>query len=259
MHLVPIVTSRAIRDDRVACRVGAFGAACTLVGILLSGPLALLAINATHPQPPWAGAEVFALNYHPIQALPYLGGLALVAGLVLLVTSSHVLARPEQKAFTTAAVVLAAVFASFIFLNYTVQTTFLPTLARYHDARNAAIISMLSLVNPTSLAWVVEMWGYAFVGVATWLVAPVFAGSRLEWFTRYTFVANGVLSVIGGLATTARPGWVLTVPGLAAFALWNVLLCAMAILALLTFRRRGRAAAAQALPSSLAERQPARA
>jgi hypothetical protein len=59
----------------------------SLIGIVLSGPLALILINATHPQPGWAGAAIFALNYHPIQACPYLGGLALVAGLILLVAS----------------------------------------------------------------------------------------------------------------------------------------------------------------------------
>ena len=97
---------------------------------------------------------------------------------------------------------------------------------------------MFSMSNPTSLAWAIEMWGYAFIGVATWLVAPVFHGSRLERLTALAFVANGPVSVAGGLLTTARPGWVMTTPGLAAFTGWNLLLAAMAGLALAVFRRR---------------------
>ena len=79
-------------------------------------------------------------------------------------------------------------------------------------------------------------WG--FLGVATWLLAPVFRGSALERATAMTFVANGAVSVVGTLWTVARPGWVMTGVGLAMFAAWNLLLAAMALLALLSLGRR---------------------
>ena len=219
-------------------RLGMAAAITTLLGIVVSGPLALLVVNATHPQPPWQNAALYARSYHPVQVFPYLGGLLLVVGLVLLVTSVHALADRDLKVRTGTAQILAAVFATFIFFNYVVQTTYLPTLATHYDDRYAATVSMFSMSNPTSLAWAIEMWGYAFIGVATWLVAPVFHGSRLERLTALAFVANGPVSVIGGLLTTARPGWVMTTPGLVAFAGWNLLLAAMAGLALAVFRRR---------------------
>jgi hypothetical protein len=84
------------------------------------------------------------------------------------------------------------------------------------------------------------MWGWGFFGVATWLVAPVFGGSALERATRLTFRGNGPVSVVGALATVARPGWVMTPAGLAAFAAWNLLLAAMALLAFLSLRQRLR-------------------
>ena len=40
------------------------------------------------------------------------------------------------------------------------------------------------------------------------------------------------------LLTAARPGWVMSPPGLIAFASWNVLVVVMAALALAVFRRR---------------------
>ncbi len=222
------------------CRAGIYGAVGTLLGVLLSGPLAVALVAATRPQPPWHGAEVFARSYHPIQTGPYLGGIVLVAALVALLTSIHAMAREEQKVQTHMALVFTGVFATLIFFNYVVQTTFVPELARAYEESNAPVIAAFSMANPTSLAWGIEMWGWGFLGVATWLVAPVFRGSRLERATALAFIANGPVSLLGGLWTVARPGWVLTSAGLVAFAIWNVLLALMASLALMAFRRRLR-------------------
>jgi hypothetical protein len=211
-----------------------------LVGILLSGPLAVVLVSLTHPQPPWGGAAVFARSYHPVQLLPYAGGIVLVTALVMLVSSLHAAAPDEQRVSSTGALILTGTFAAFIFFNYVVQTAFIPDLASRYEPANAPIISTLSMANPRSLAWGIEMWGWGFFGVATWLVAPVFGGSALERATRLTFRGNGPVSVVGALATVARPGWVMTPAGLAAFAAWNLLLAAMALLAFLSLRQRLR-------------------
>ena len=135
---------------------------------------------------------------------------------------------------------LTAVFASLIFLNYVVQTTFLPALARDYEAAYAGIIVAFSMSNPKSLAWGIEMWGWGSSASTTWLVAPVFRGSRLERAAALAFIANGPVSILGALWTVAQPGWVMTPAGLAASALWNVLLVAITALALVVFRRRLR-------------------
>jgi hypothetical protein len=163
-------------------------------------------------------------------------------------SSIHAAGRDELRARTSAALVVSAVFASVIFFNYVVQTTYLPVLAKEYEESNAGMIAALSMANPKSLAWGIEMWGWGFLGAATWLVAPVFRGGRLERATNLAFIANGPLSIFGALWTAVRPGWVLTPAGLVAFALWNLLLAAMAVLALAVFRSRlrGRSPAAQA-------------
>lgn|GEM_PF-479646 len=218
-------------------RTGRRAALGVLLGVLLSGPLAVALVSATHPQPAWRDAELFARHYHSVQLLPYAGGIVLVAALIVLVASLHAGARPEQRPLTTAALVFTAGFASFIFLNYVVQTTFVPQLARHYDPTNAALIAALSMTNPTSLAWAIEMWGWGFLGIATWLVSPVFGRSKVERAAALTFVANGPVSVAGALGTIVRPGWVMTTAGLVAFAAWNVLLAAMATLTVLALRR----------------------
>ena len=177
-----------------ALRAGKLAALGTLTGVLLSGPFALLMVNVTHPQPPWRDARLFASSYHPIQLLPFAGGLLLVASLVLLMVSLYALAQREHKVRVATAQIFTAVFA-------------------------------------------VEMWGYAFLGVGTWLAAPVFRGGRVAHATTWAFVANGPVSIAGAVWTAAVPRWVQTPAGLAAFSGWNLLVAVMAILALLSFRR----------------------
>ncbi|HEX6275562.1 MAG TPA: hypothetical protein VFZ53_21120 [Polyangiaceae bacterium] len=225
-------------DDAGACRTGAHGAACTLLGALLSGPVAMLAVQTTHPQPPWQGPEVFVRNHHPVQALPFFLGFFLVSGFVVLIASLHALAREEHRALTGAALALAAAFAALVFLNYTIQTTFVPALVSDYTAGNDPLLSALTLSNPKSLGWALEMWGYALLGMATWLVSPVFRESRLERAAAWAFIANGPASIVAAVWTAFEPGWELTGPGLISFALWNLLVVAMAVLAFRAFRRR---------------------
>lgn len=231
-------------DSRSPLRAGIVAATVTLVGALASGPLAQLVVAGTHPQPPWQDARTFVAKYHPVQALPFLLGFLLVAGFVVLVASLHTLASARLRARTQSAIVFTAAFSALVLFNYAVQTTFVPALVSADDEASAQLIAALTMTHPASLGWSLEMWGYAWLGVATWLVAPVFAGTRVERAARATFAANGPISIAGGFWTALQPGWVMTRPGLIAFALWNALVIAMCVLALLAFARRLRSAAA---------------
>lgn len=190
-----------------------------LVGSILSGPVALAIVGATHPQPSWSGPETFAAHFHRIQTLPFFFGLLMVAGFVVLVGG---LRDSVARMFTS-------VFAALVFLNYVIQTTFVPELVRGGDA---ALLSALTMTNPRSLAWGLEMWGYGFLGVATWIVARKIE----DRVTSIAFVANGVVSVVGAFATALSRDWLLTTAGLAAFGAWNLLVVVMCVLVLV--RRR---------------------
>src|SRR6187401_650634 len=56
-------------------------------GALLSGPVAMVVVSQTAPQPPWTHVDAFVDHYHPVQALPYLLGYGLLAGFVLFAAS----------------------------------------------------------------------------------------------------------------------------------------------------------------------------
>jgi hypothetical protein len=239
-HRAAVEAGAAVaRDDRrPALRAGALAAACTLIGTLASGPIALFVLHTTHPQPDWQDARVFARHYHPIQSLPFFLGLLLVSGFVLLIASLHVLAEMRMRARTQAALVFTSAFAALVLLNYAVQTTFVPRLTVPYLDANGPLLAALTMSNPRSLGWSLEMWGYGWLGVATWLVAPVFSGNRLERVTACTFVANGPISIAGALWTALDADWLLSTTGLLMFAAWNALVVIMSALAFQVFRAR---------------------
>lgn len=214
------------------------GAGLALVGAIASGPLSLWALALTHPQPSWRDAATFAAAYHSIQALPYALGCLLVGGFVVLVASLHHLAPTAARARTTAALAFVAAFAAMIISNYAVQTTLVPALLRSGTASDLQLAAAITMANPRSLGWALEMWGYAVLGVATWLAAPVFAGSSLERAARVLFTINAPVSLVAAVAAAVRPGWVATPIGLAAFMAWNGLVVAMTVVALLAMRAR---------------------
>jgi hypothetical protein len=125
-----------------------------------------------------------------------------------------------------------------IAFNYICQTTFVPALARAYEPAFAPAISTLSLQNPKSLAWAIEMWGYGLFGIATWLMAPVLDRTRIERAAGRLMIANGVMSLAGGFVTTLELDWVMTVAGIVNYVLWNALMLALAALLVASFRAR---------------------
>ncbi|HYJ09571.1 MAG TPA: hypothetical protein VEX18_11195 [Polyangiaceae bacterium] len=164
--------------------------------------------------------------------------MSLVRGLLIALAALHRLAEPRLKARTTLAQLFAAAFAVFIFLNYVIQVAFVPVLVRPFEAEHGALLAALTMSNPTSLTWGLEMWGYGLLGVATWLCADVLrSASRVSRAAAACFVANGPISILGAFATAWSPSWLMKPVGLVAFGLWNLLVVLMCGLALASLHR----------------------
>jgi len=221
-------------DARRTVRLGALTA---LVGTLLSGPIGLGLVHWISPQPEWRDAQTFVTAFHRIQEFPFFAGFLLIIGFVVLIAGLHAGAWDRSRARSTAALVLTAAFAAIIGINYIMQTTFVPGLVRSYSAEQAPVLAAVTMANPGSLAWALEMWGYAALGAATWLCAFSFVGGRLARATRYLFFANGPLSIGAAIAMALWPGWVLTAFGLFAFVAWNALVIAMTALAIAAAKR----------------------
>jgi hypothetical protein len=224
--------------ERTTLRLGIYGAITNLAGILLSGPLGLLLVALVHPNPAWTTPQVWAANYHPIQTLPFFAGFLLLGGYVVMLAATHQLAEAKDKVYTQIALLFTTAFVTLIFFNYITQTTFLPALARGYRPEYDPIITAFSFANPQALCWAIEMWGYALLGVATWLTAVVFKRNRVEKITAWLMIANGVYSLVGGFLSAANLGWVMTTPGLVNYSVWNVLVLFLSIFFLLSLRKR---------------------
>jgi hypothetical protein len=195
-------------------------AALVLAGAVLSGPVAMLVVALVSPQPAWIDVSAFADHYHPMQLLPYALGYILLAGFVFFAASCHALAAPSLRPRTSAALVFTGIYASLVFTNYTVQLGFIPRMLN----DRADYLSALTMANPASFAWFLEMFGYAAMGVATWLLANTFGGSRRGDVVRYLLISNGILSIIGAACTALFDRWVFSTAGLLSFGAWNLLI-----------------------------------
>jgi len=215
--------------------LGLAAAIITICGTLFSGPLAFLAVSAIQPQPEWGGPQVYVDNFHPIQSITFYFGFLLVCGSVLMIAYIY---YTSQDFRTLLALIFTSIACGLISFNYFTEATFIPALVRNYTPAQDAILTTFAVTNPYSLFWVIEMWGYGFLGLGTLFAAGFFTTRGLEGVTRVLFLANGVVSLAGALYTSIRLEWVLSVAGLVSYGLWNILYLALAVLFLLVVRRR---------------------
>jgi hypothetical protein len=86
-----------------AYSIGTLGSILSAIGILTSGPLALLVVALVQPQPLWNGPTLFVDSFHRIQTLPFYFGYLLVTGSILMLVSVYLLSK--QRAAALAALV----------------------------------------------------------------------------------------------------------------------------------------------------------
>jgi len=157
-------------------------------------------------------------------------GYVLLAGFVFFSASCHAMAAAPLRPQTSAALVFTGIYAALVFTNYTIQLGFIPRVL----VNRPAYLSVLTMANPESFAWFLEMFGYAAMGVATWLLASGFKGSRRADVIRYLLIGNGVVSIIGAACTALFDRWVFSAAGLVSFAGWNLLIAACFLLIAIT-------------------------
>jgi hypothetical protein len=226
-------------DGRAAARLGYWAGNVVLVGLLLSGPCGVLAAGALAPQPPWTGAAAFMAHYHSIQSIPFLCGFLLVLGFPALHLA---IAMRSRRPASILALIYATVFASLISFNYLAQGVVVPGAARGLEAGAGVVITLLSMANPASVCWPIEMIGYGFLGLASLFAAPAFKdGSRWDRAAAGLLVANGVTSLLGAGLEAVDTSWVLTPAGLAGYIVWNLIVMAMVVALTASFRQRLRA------------------
>ena len=222
-------------DSSILYRLIAISAGVVIAGMILSGPPGVFLVGQLHPQPEWVDAATFMKHYHPLQLFPYAGGFVLIIGFAFFIASSYQLAvLASQKVPAVLAVIFVAAFAVMIGLNYSLQVAWVPVLIRTQDP----LLARITMYNPQSVAWALEMFGYGFLGLSTWCISLVFWGSRRMNIIRYLLIANGFLSIASAIIATGGVAWFYETAGIIAYISWNLLIIVTMALIYFEFRRR---------------------
>jgi hypothetical protein len=203
-------------------------------GIILSGPPMVFLVEHLKPQPGWVDAETFIANFHWLQTLPYWFGFILIIGNVLFIVSAGRLSSIRDRIQSSLSVICAGIYGSLVSINYAIQIAFVPAMV----SDSNQILEFVSMVNPKSICWILEMFAYAILGIAYWLVSIAFQGKGILNIIKYLMIFNGIASLLGVLIPVFDPELLLESESIMGYVLWNVLIVLIMSLILIAFRKK---------------------
>jgi hypothetical protein len=167
-------------------------------------------------------------NYSAIQNLPYYFGF-IDWGMLMLVSATTLITMKKMRKKFHLLVALGGqlFFVRWISFNYICQTTFIHNLALHYKPEYDSVISAFSMSNPLSYCWANEMWGYGLLGLATLLMSGYYAGKNN--LIRWLLIINGIGSLFGAIWIIIDVSWVMTIIGMIAYVVWNVLMIVLII------------------------------
>ena len=219
--------------------------ALIIIAASLLGPGWVFVDAAVRHPVPWTDAATWAAGYRWFMAVPPLLGFPLLYGFVLFVAGARRL--DEQRGGRVDPVpvlLLTAIYGALVAFNYIANAFYVGQAS----SSDLGAVSALSVANPRSLCWAIELSAYGVLGMVTWLVAPTF---REEWAVALLLRTNGVVSVACAAVALFDLAWVQTPIGLAFYAAWNLLVVVLMVLVARAFRSTPGGA-------SIASPQPAR-
>jgi len=205
-----------------------------IIGIILSGPPLVFLIEHLKPQPDWVDVNTFVLNFHILQTLPYWFGFVLIIGNTLFIVSASRLPSIRDKIHSQLSIICVVIYATLASINYAIQTTAIPAMV----SDSNFILDTFSMVNPTSICWTIEMFAYAILGIAFWLVSVAFQENRILIVIKYLMIFNGVVSVLGILIPVIDPKLLLESESIIGYIFWNLLLVLIMTLIIISFRKK---------------------
>lgn len=204
-------------------RFGRVAVITNMFGIVFSGLVFPVLSLILTPQPQWRDAALFVESFHPLQTATFFCGYFLVIGSLLTFIVLYKTAPENRKLWALSGLVINVVFTTVVFLNYIIQTTYIPYLANNNPPETATILTVFTMANPGSFAWALEMYGWGGIGLSFILMAFIFNHGKLAKTLKILFLANGICSVASALMTSFDMKWLFSPAGLTALVVWNVL------------------------------------
>ena len=209
-----------------------------MFGIIFSGLVFPVLAMIICPQPEWQGAELFVKSFHPLQTATFFCGNFLVIGSLLTFIVLYLTTHVEKKVWALSALAINVVFTAVVFLNYIIQTTYVPYLAVNNPPETATVLAVFTMANPGSFAWALEMYGWGGIGLSFIFMAFIFGNGKYERLLKILFLANGICSFVSAIMTSINMNWLFSPAGLTALVVWNVLVFVIDIFLLKYFRNK---------------------
>jgi hypothetical protein len=208
-----------------------------MFGIVFSGLVFPVLSLILTPQPPWRDAALFVESFHPLQTATFFCGYFLVIGSLLTFIVLYKTAPESRKIWALSGLVINVVFTAVVFLNYIIQTTYIPFLANNNPPETTTVLPVFTMANPGSFAWALEMYGWGGIGLSFIFMAFIFENTKPEQTLKILFLVNGICSVASALMTSFDMNWLFSPAGLTALVVWNVLVFVIDIFLLQHFRK----------------------
>jgi hypothetical protein len=163
--------------------------------------ICFVAIFKLNPIFEWTGLAdyiTYTKNYN--QSFKYLAQAAMLVfapAFLILLHSINDYASEDKKILSKISVSFATIFAACIGINYFVQISSVRlSIAKVQIAGLEQFIQS----NPISGIAGINMVGWTlFFSLASFFIAPVFAGNRLNKVIKYAFISNGIVCILGGI------------------------------------------------------------
>jgi hypothetical protein len=217
-------------------RFGRMAIYLNIFGIIFSGLVFPVLATLLYPQPRWQNPELFIQSFHPLQTATFFCGYFLVIGSLLTFVALYFISNQSKKIWAFSALAINVVFTAVVFLNYIIQTTYVPYLAANNPPETATVLAVFSMANPGSFAWALEMYGWGGIGLSFIFMAFIFEKIKLERTLKILFLANGICSVASALMTSINMNWLFSPAGFAALIIWNMLVLFIDIFLLRYFK-----------------------
>lgn len=204
-------------------RFARLGIYLNMFGVIFSGLFFPVLSMLCCPQPAWVDAELFANSFHPLQTATFFCGYFLVIGSLLTFIALYSLSPENKKLWAFAGLIINVVFTAIVFINYIIQTTYIPYLATNFPAGVEIILPVFTMANPGSFAWALEMYGWGGIGLSFIFMMAIFGTNKIDRTLKILFAANAICSVGGAIMTSIDMNWLFTTAGLVSLVVWNTL------------------------------------
>lgn len=209
-----------------------------ILGILFSGLIFPVITAIFFPQPVWQNPELFIEHFHPLQTATFFCGYFLVIGSLLTFVALYLTSPETKKMWALAGLAINVVFTAVVFLNYIIQTTYVPHLATNNPPETSSVLAVFSMANPGSFAWALEMYGWGGIGLSFIFMAFIFENKKIQRTLKILFLINGMSSCTSAVFTSVDMNWLFTPAGFTALIVWNLLVLIIDIFLLQYFRKK---------------------